>query len=100
MASTSIAPKLDPEEAAVLEQLSKVEAAVRARPTPRVVQAVRELAEHAEREFAESRRRMREALDRIHASNEASGLPVLTADEIDEEIRAARTQRHPISGQR
>lgn len=94
MATSSRSSNLDPDEAAALEQLDRVEAAARAKPMPRVVERVRELAERLEGDRnPEARRQMREVLDRIHSAAEASGLPPLTLDEINAEVRAVRAAK-------
>ena len=84
MSSPSTAPKLDPEEAAILEQLDRVEAAARARPTARVVKRALDLA---------VRLRGLEALAHIREKVAESNEPEPTLDEINAEIAAARSER-------
>jgi hypothetical protein len=94
MARDSIVPKFDPEEAAVLEQLERVEAAVRAKPMPRVIERVRKLAEQLSTDrVSELRRQMREDLETIRRQVRESGEPVPSTEEIDAEIRAVRQAR-------
>jgi len=45
------------------------------------------------------RRDRRDALDRIHTSVEARGMPAVTADQIEEEIGTARAPRRQATGQ-
>ena len=84
MSSPSTAPKLDLEEAAILEQLDRVEAAARSKPTARVVKRALDLAVHLRglASFAHIR-------DKVAGSNE----PEPTLDEINAEIAAARAER-------
>ena len=84
MSSPSTAPKLDPEEAAILEQLDRVEAAARAKPTARVVKRALDLA---------VRLRGLEALAHIREKVAVSNEREPTLDEINAEIAAARSER-------
>ena len=72
----------------MLEQLDKVEAAARAKPTARVVKRALDLA---------VRLRGLEAFTRIRAKVAASNEPDLTPDEINSEIAAARAERRAMS---
>jgi predicted AAA+ superfamily ATPase len=94
MATPSRSPTLDPDETAALEQLDRIEAVARAKSMPRVVERMRELAERLGGERnPEARRQMREVLDRIHSAAEATGLPPLTLDEINDEVSAVRAEK-------
>ena len=84
MTNSSAAPSLDAEEAAVLEQLDKVEAAARAKPTARVVKRALDLA---------VRLRGLEAFGRIREKIAEGDEPDPTLDEINAEIAAARAER-------
>jgi len=84
MSSPSTAPKLDPEEAAILDQLDRVEAAARAKPTARVVKRALDLA---------VRLRGLEALAQVREKVAESNEPEPTLDEINAEIAAARSER-------
>ena len=84
MNNSSSAPNIDPDEAAVLEQLDKVEAAARAKPTARVVKRALDLA---------VRLRGLEAFGRIREKVTESDEPDPTLDQINAEIAAARAER-------
>lgn len=83
MAAPSTASNLDPEEAAALEHLDKVETALRAKPMPLVAQRLRKML---------WRLRGIEALETMQREVMASGEPTPTPAEIDEWIREVRTQ--------
>ncbi len=72
----------------MLEQLDKVEAAARAKPTARVVKRALDLAVSL---------RGPEAFARIREKVAASNEPDLTPDEINAEIAAARAERRAMS---
>jgi hypothetical protein len=83
MPRSSTAPSLDPEEAAALDQLEKIETALCAKPMPRVAERLRRLS---------LRFQGREALSAIHRAVDESGEPPPTEDEIDQWISEVRAQ--------
>jgi hypothetical protein len=81
---------LDPEEAAALEQLAKAEKAALAKPTTRVLERARQLADRLQHEREATIRRGQDALDEIHRAVRNSGEPPPSLDEINAEIRTVR----------